>query len=567
MPLNHPPRSDPSTAIVSAAKLVDAVVDDRYVLEAVLRQRSVSWSFKARDPRQRRSVVVRLFRPAHPNSSDFRDAREALLGLGAKGLAKYIYISASGTDLHSAELMVPDVHYAVRIFDGRTLSSQVHDREAMVANHRTILGGVLTGLIQLHDHNIAHGDLRPGNVIISDDYIARLADFGLPLLGFQSDTVAELHTSEQQGSHALADLPQSYDDIYTFGLLIREILDQNMRDSSFWSHRNSPRATWESVAALCTREDPLLRPTAQALYDVIFSKARGTARAVHDWLGDPRTLRIAWKNLSRRSAGVAHRYHMKDLESERHRLAVNIQSMPEILLFFTAREVVAHYLATCVLVGDSTRAYNVLSNTMNAEDKPQTAAYESLQPPDIDGDWIERIRLHYHAEEPSPEVLAKYPLMPAMDRRAMFPTHSELLSRALNEVKAASEIRAQILREEHLIYTDDVVELMASTVPEISLTDVIALTRSGRLLAIRDHGRTLYPTFQFEVSLGYPLPIIEEVNTLLHGEEAGWSVLHWWRRGHPILKGRSPKESLLEQGSNAVSDIRAAALVSADLVA
>ncbi|KZV99874.1 kinase-like protein [Exidia glandulosa HHB12029] len=46
----------------------------------------------------------------------------------------------------------------------------------------TLLTDVMSGLRFLHDHHIIHGDIKGGNVLVSDDGVARLCDFGLSRL-------------------------------------------------------------------------------------------------------------------------------------------------------------------------------------------------------------------------------------------------------------------------------------------------------------------------------------------------------------------------------------------------
>ncbi|GMF36177.1 unnamed protein product [Phytophthora lilii] len=43
-----------------------------------------------------------------------------------------------------------------------------------------ILLGIAYGMAQLHECNVTHDDLKPQNVLITDDFHAKIADFGLP---------------------------------------------------------------------------------------------------------------------------------------------------------------------------------------------------------------------------------------------------------------------------------------------------------------------------------------------------------------------------------------------------
>ncbi|KAJ7622667.1 kinase-like domain-containing protein, partial [Mycena polygramma] len=65
------------------------------------------------------------------------------------------------------------------------------------ANVDKLLSEIAQGLQYLHSRNIVHGDLRGANILITQDWSACLADFGLTSL---SDATAATHTSHRAGS-------------------------------------------------------------------------------------------------------------------------------------------------------------------------------------------------------------------------------------------------------------------------------------------------------------------------------------------------------------------------------
>ncbi|KAJ6591584.1 kinase-like domain-containing protein [Mycena vulgaris] len=73
-----------------------------------------------------------------------------------------------------------------------------HLEENGNANVERRLFEIAQGLAYLHSQNIIHGDLRGSNILVDDEWAARLADFGLAV--FSDATAAGTHTSHHGGS-------------------------------------------------------------------------------------------------------------------------------------------------------------------------------------------------------------------------------------------------------------------------------------------------------------------------------------------------------------------------------
>ncbi|KAJ7607395.1 kinase-like domain-containing protein [Roridomyces roridus] len=105
----------------------------------------------------------------------------------------------------------------------------VHGR----ANVDKLLFEIAQGIQYLHSRNIVHGDLRGANILIKEDWVACLADFGLSSF---TDAASKTHTSNRAGSmHWMAPelidpdrfglkfLRTSATDIYVFGCVCFEL--------------------------------------------------------------------------------------------------------------------------------------------------------------------------------------------------------------------------------------------------------------------------------------------------------------------------------------------------------
>ena len=87
-----------------------------------------------------------------------------------------------------------------------------------------MLAGVADGLAVLHAQGLVHRDLKPTNVLLADDGMPRLADFGLAAIAGSADAPrggSPFSMSPQQLDGAP---PAPADDLYAFGALAHELL-------------------------------------------------------------------------------------------------------------------------------------------------------------------------------------------------------------------------------------------------------------------------------------------------------------------------------------------------------
>jgi tRNA A-37 threonylcarbamoyl transferase component Bud32 len=104
---------------------------------------------------------------------------------------------------------------------------------------KKIILGITLGMIQLHVVNIVHGDLKPQNILISNDYTAKITDFGFATLrGKTTSSVASSIISDDGtavcGTAGYMDPellnnskpPEYSNDVYSFGVMLNEVIQE-----------------------------------------------------------------------------------------------------------------------------------------------------------------------------------------------------------------------------------------------------------------------------------------------------------------------------------------------------
>jgi len=204
-----------------ADPLIDSVVA-QYQIQSRLGGGAMGVVYKARDLKLGRLVALKFLPPewSHDEDAKQRFVREAQ--------------AASSTD-HANICTVHDIQstedgrlfIVMAYYEGQTLKQRIAQGPLTIAEALSIATQVADGLARAHAAGVVHRDVKPGNVIVTEDAV-KIVDFGLATLagsvqltqaGSPMGTVGYMSPEQLRG---LGATPQS--DVWAVGVMLYEML-------------------------------------------------------------------------------------------------------------------------------------------------------------------------------------------------------------------------------------------------------------------------------------------------------------------------------------------------------
>lgn len=207
--------------------LIGRTLDGRYRIESLVARGGMATVYVANDLRLRRNVAVKVMHTSLAEDPEFvhRFEREAHAAAQLSN-PHVVAVHDQGRDAGTGA-----VYLVMEYVHGRTVRDIMAARGALTETQAlAILDPVLQALAAAHDAGFVHRDVKPENVIISDDGRIKVTDFGLaraivasPMSaatqGVLIGTVAYL--SPEQVNRGFAD---ARSDVYGAGVLLFELL-------------------------------------------------------------------------------------------------------------------------------------------------------------------------------------------------------------------------------------------------------------------------------------------------------------------------------------------------------
>lgn len=133
---------------------------------------------------------------------------------------------------------------------------------------------IASGMRRIHQHGMIHRDIRPDNILVSDDYIAKIGDMGIARVldpAGQQTQMGCLQFMPPEFFHYSSDGHIKCDeklDIYTYGLTINQLFTGIMHDAKITSSGSRITITksspifYDDIILKCLDNDTKRRPTA-----------------------------------------------------------------------------------------------------------------------------------------------------------------------------------------------------------------------------------------------------------------------------------------------------------------
>jgi serine/threonine-protein kinase len=208
--------------------LVGRTLEGRYRLLERIARGGMSTVYAAVDERLDRLVAVKVMASALSADPAFSDrfAREA------RAAARLTHLNVVSVYDQGNEI-APDGHHVflvMELVEGRTLRELLRERGRLnPAEAVSIMEPVLSALSAAHHAGIVHRDVKPENILLSDEGVVKVADFGLARAvetdptstrtGLMMGTIA--YCAPEQIARGEAD-PRS--DVYSAGIVLFELL-------------------------------------------------------------------------------------------------------------------------------------------------------------------------------------------------------------------------------------------------------------------------------------------------------------------------------------------------------
>ncbi|ATG52242.1 serine/threonine protein kinase [Brachybacterium vulturis] len=211
------------SAATSTSPGISQLLDDRYRVEELIARGGMATVHRGHDERLDRVVALKIMHPHLAMDEDFRRR----FGREARSAARLAHRNVVGVfDQGEDE---DRIYLAMELIEGETLRARIVAQERLtLRDSLDVTTQVLQALVAAHEAGIVHRDIKPENILIDQDDLVKVADFGLARATGSSNssasaallgTVAYISPELVTRGHA-----DERSDLYSLGIVLFEML-------------------------------------------------------------------------------------------------------------------------------------------------------------------------------------------------------------------------------------------------------------------------------------------------------------------------------------------------------
>lgn len=159
--------------------------------------------------------------------------------------------------------VTPEGHsyFVMELVSGRPVTDYATEKALSLTATLHLFAQICTAVQFAHSHLVVHADIKPSNVIVDEEGVVKLLDFGVARALEGADTATEVRSIGLTLTYASparqrGDSPTTLDDVYSLGVLLDELLSRlpqvpaDLRAISACARAEDPGERYASVAAL-----------------------------------------------------------------------------------------------------------------------------------------------------------------------------------------------------------------------------------------------------------------------------------------------------------------------------